>query len=213
MENNKLKSILKHFKTVCKHKYWVGYYCFKFGLFKQGILHDMSKFSPKEFIPSVKYYSGKRSPIDAEKEEKGYSLGWAHHHNKNPHHWLYWVDFDKENNVTPMRIPYKYAIEALADWLGASRTYVGKDNLFENVYRYYRKNTRVGSDQNIHPHTKQLWDTILVDFMIHGLDHTSSLIRSGWYEQIYTNPIKLDGKILTHNLVDYNILKEKYYKD
>lgn len=49
-----------HFKKVCKHKYWVGYYCFKAGIPWRGIKHDMSKFSPIEFLESVKYYQGNR---------------------------------------------------------------------------------------------------------------------------------------------------------
>ena len=61
--NNKY---IRHLKTVLKHKYYVGKICFKFGLYKQGILHDMSKFSQIEFFTSVKYYQGNRSPIDAE---------------------------------------------------------------------------------------------------------------------------------------------------
>lgn len=42
----KIKNFFGHLKTVCKHKYWVGKYCFKAGLYKQGITHDLSKFSP-----------------------------------------------------------------------------------------------------------------------------------------------------------------------
>ena len=45
----KIKNFFGHLKTVCKHKYWVGKYCFKIGLYKQGITHDLSKFSPINF--------------------------------------------------------------------------------------------------------------------------------------------------------------------
>ena len=40
------KNMWLHFKKICKHKYWVGRYCFKMGLYWQGIAHDLSKFSP-----------------------------------------------------------------------------------------------------------------------------------------------------------------------
>ena len=105
---NFFKRLIGHLKTVFRHKKEVAKICFKFGLYWQGIIHDFSKFSPTEFIPSVKYYQGNRSPIEAEKEEKGYSMAWAHHHNKNPHHWMYWLDYDKVNEPTPMRIPYNF---------------------------------------------------------------------------------------------------------
>lgn len=52
----KIKNFFGHLKTVCKHKYWVGKYCFKVGLYKQGITHDLSKFSPVEFWEGVKYW-------------------------------------------------------------------------------------------------------------------------------------------------------------
>lgn len=58
-----MKKALKHFKTVCKHKWEVGKICFKCGLYKQGLLHDMSKFSKTEFWTSVKYYQGTSSPL------------------------------------------------------------------------------------------------------------------------------------------------------
>lgn len=89
----------KHFKTITKHRWEVCKACFHVGLFKQGLLHDLSKYSPVEFITSAKYYQGNRSPINAEKEDKGYSLAWQHHKGRNPHHWEYWVD-----NLGPKRI-------------------------------------------------------------------------------------------------------------
>ena len=39
-----------HFKTITKHKLMVMRYCFRIGLYKQGLLHDLSKYSPAEFL-------------------------------------------------------------------------------------------------------------------------------------------------------------------
>lgn len=69
----KINNIINHFKTVCKHKYYVGKYCFIAGIPWRGIKHDLSKFSPIEFFEGAKYYQGDRSPIDACKEINGYS--------------------------------------------------------------------------------------------------------------------------------------------
>lgn len=63
-------NIFKHLKKICTHKYWVFYYCLKAGIPIQGLLHDMSKFSPVEFFESVKYYQGNSSPIEACKKQK-----------------------------------------------------------------------------------------------------------------------------------------------
>lgn len=113
-----------HLKKIIIHKYWVCYYCFKCGLYWQGITHDMSKFSPVEFFESVKYYQGNRSPIDACKEDKGYSMAWFHHKGRNPHHYEHWTDsYDK--GTVAIQMPYKYAVELVCDYLGAARAYLG----------------------------------------------------------------------------------------
>ena len=74
-----------HFKTITAHKLAVTKLCFRCGLYKQGLLHDLSKYTPVEFCAGVKYFQGNRSPIDYEKEVKGYSLGWLHHKGRKGH--------------------------------------------------------------------------------------------------------------------------------
>ena len=41
--------IWKHFKTITKHKILVMQYCFRIGLYRQGLCHDLSKYSWTEF--------------------------------------------------------------------------------------------------------------------------------------------------------------------
>lgn len=59
---------LKHLQTINHHKLLVMKHCFKVGLYKQGLLHDLSKYSPTEFLVGCKYYQGTRSPNNAERE-------------------------------------------------------------------------------------------------------------------------------------------------
>ena len=40
----------KHFKTITTHKLLVMDGCFKVGLYRQGLLHDLSKYSPTEIL-------------------------------------------------------------------------------------------------------------------------------------------------------------------
>ena len=43
------------------------------------MMHDLSKYSPSEFIPGVKYYQdGHRSPNNAQREDEGVSKAWMH---------------------------------------------------------------------------------------------------------------------------------------
>ena len=85
-------NIWKHFKTITHHKILVAKGCFKVSLYKQGLLHDMSKYSPTEFWVGAKYYQGTRSPNNAEREDIGYSSAWLHHKGRNKHHYEYWIE-------------------------------------------------------------------------------------------------------------------------
>ena len=88
-----------HFKTITRHKILVAKGCFKLGLYYQGIMHDMSKYSPTEFLVGVKYYQGTASPNNAERMEEGISMSWLHPIGRNKHHFEYWIDYsiDKDH--------------------------------------------------------------------------------------------------------------------
>lgn len=88
--------VLAHFKTITYHKYLVMKGCFAVGLYRQGLLHDMSKYSPTEFLVGAIYYQGDRSPNNAEREYRGYSSSWLHHKGRNKHHYEYWVEIMPE---------------------------------------------------------------------------------------------------------------------
>lgn len=107
---------LKHAKVVLLHKYYVMKECFKAGLYWQGIVHDMSKFSVTEFCASARYFQG--ANVDSEKKNVEYSQAWLHHKSHNKHHWQYWMDYDKGCLVLE-RMPPKYLAEMLCDWVGA----------------------------------------------------------------------------------------------
>lgn len=131
-----VKNSLKHFKKICKHKYWVAHYCFKCGLYWRGIKHDMSKFSPIEFWESVKYYQGDRSPIDAAKEDKGWSAAWMHHKGRNTHHYEYWQD-NFDNGGNPLIMPFEDSCEMLCDYLAAGRAYMGENFSFTSEWKWW----------------------------------------------------------------------------
>lgn len=112
----------KHFKLICKHKHYVFLASIEAGIPIRGFMHDLSKFSPIELFNSAKYYTGNRSPIDNEKDKKGYSYAWLHHRGRNPHHWEYWID-NLSSGGDALKIPYKYVIEMICDWIGAGKAY------------------------------------------------------------------------------------------
>ena len=133
----KLINIFKHTKLVIKHKWVVFKLCCKIGIPWRGFMHDWSKFSPTEFLESIKYYRGNGSPIRLCKAEKGYSKAWLHHKGRNKHHPEYWIDFSLPDKTVIM--PYKYAAEMICDKMAAGIVYSGKNWTPNTQIDYYMK--------------------------------------------------------------------------
>ena len=145
-----LSKLIIHLRTIFIHKKWVFYYAKLCGIPFQGIIHDLSKFSPKELFINVKYVVIGKSPIDIQKQEIGYSFVWLHHKGHNPHHYEYWMDkFDDGCYIT--RMPLKYTIEMLCDYLAANKAYNGKDATFESQLAWWQiqRNIRKMHPDNI----------------------------------------------------------------
>ena len=112
---------LRHFGTITKHKLLVMKACFQVGLYRQGLLHDLSKYGWTEFRVGCRYYQGTRSPNNAEREEKGYSSAWLHHKGRNKHHYEYWIDYGTHGAVLEgMKMPVNYVVEMFLDRIAAS---------------------------------------------------------------------------------------------
>ena len=119
---------IKHFLTITHHRHKVIANCFRAGIPLRGLLHDLSKYSPTEFIPGAKYFQGHRSPNEGEREAYGYSKAWMHHKGRNRHHFEYWTDYDKKTKrMTGIKMPRKYLIEMFCDRVAASKIY-NKEN-------------------------------------------------------------------------------------
>ena len=96
---SKIKNALGHFITITNHKLLVMKSCFKVGLYKQGLLHDLSKYNPVEFFAGIKYYNGSISPNGIQKKQEGLSEAWLHHKGRNKHHFEYWIDYSIDSFV------------------------------------------------------------------------------------------------------------------
>ena len=96
----------KHLKVITKHKFYVMIECFKRGLYWQGLVHDLSKYSLEEFVQSANYFQGTGTPINKVKSELGYSIAY-------------------EGKIKPIEnIPKKYLLEMVCDMVGASKAYL-----------------------------------------------------------------------------------------
>ena len=166
----------KHFHTITKHRHRVIAHCFKAGIGLQGLFHDLSKYSPAEFIPGAKYYLGTRSPNEKERELFGYSLAWMHHKGRNKHHFEYWVDLNmKEKRYMPVPMPQRYVTEMFCDRVAASKIYQGDKYTDRSALDYYvRGNARA----KMHPETADLIESWLTMLAERGEEYTFNYIRS-----------------------------------
>ena len=110
----------KHFCTITRHRHQVIRHCRKAGILWQGLRHDLSKYTPTEFIPGARYYIGTRSPNEGERQDKGYSLAWMHHKGRNRHHFEYWTDYvPPTRKMQPVPMPARYVAEMFCDRVAA----------------------------------------------------------------------------------------------
>lgn len=166
---------LGHFKTITHHKLLVMGYCFRVGLIRQGLMHDMSKYAWTEFRVGAKYYTGTRSPNAAEREAIGYSTAWLHHKGRNRHHLEYWIDYGlKDMELAGQPMPTKYMVELCLDRIAACRVYHGKDYTDQDPLEYL---DRSRDSRLMHPGTRRQVVELLTMLAERGEKETLRYIR------------------------------------
>ena len=178
---------LAHLKTITFHKYLVMKGCFRVGLYRQGLTHDLSKYMPSEFVVGAIYYQGTRSPNNAEREDKGYSSAWLHHKGRNKHHYEYWIDYSSrgiEGAMAPAPMPIRYVIEMAMDRIAASKVYLGDKYTDRSPLEYLLqgKNTNL-----IHPKTYKQLRILLTMLAQKGEEETFTYIRKVILKNSRTN--------------------------
>ena len=139
MENRKFYAA-EHFRTITHHRHLVMQHCFRMGLYRQGLMHDLSKYAPVEFLEGCRYWQGTRSPNNAAREATGVSMSWLHHKGRNRHHFEYWVDYGAkptERVLEGMPMPRIYVAEMIADRVAASQVYKGDEYTDEAPLAYF----------------------------------------------------------------------------
>lgn len=132
--------MLKFFKYlhyINSHRFKVFLLCCKCGIPFQGLIHDLSLYSPSEFNEGLKYFNNSRDlPRIVAQKQNGYSLAWLHHKGRNKHHSDYWFDYS-----APLKapiIPFKYCVEMLCDRIVLTKKEQGKK--YSNMSPYYAWN-------------------------------------------------------------------------
>lgn len=173
-----MNKVLGHLSTITKHRHLVIKMCFKCGMYKQGLLHDLSKYTPSEFISSVKYFHGDKSPITYEKKDIGYSNCWLHHKGRNKHHWEYWTDRVSYELVS-LEMPFNYMLESVLDKIAASKVY--KKDEYANDYPidFFKKSYEI---KVMNTNTSRQIELLLTYLKDNGEEKTLNYIK-----QLYKN--------------------------
>ena len=166
---------IRHFNTITKHRHKVIAHCFKAGIGFQGLFHDLSKYSPQEFISGAKYYQGHRSPNEEERAVYGYSKAWMHHKGRNRHHFEYWTDYNPETKImSPVKMPLNFVVEMFCDRVAASKIYNGKNYKDTDPLNYFMK---AKARRVIHPDTSDTLENLLKMLAEKGEKETFAYIR------------------------------------
>lgn len=180
-----MNKLLKHLKTVGRHRRAVRKLCFQCGLYKQGLLHDLSKYQLVELLPQIKYWTGKRSPIDAEIEDKGFSEAWLHHKGHNKHHYEYWLD--PIHMTEPCRMPMRYIAEMFCDRVAACKIYQSWRYTSKSPLEYMLR--RPQEQELMHPETYSTLKRLFEMLHQQGEKHTCEHIKMLIYQSEHPNVI------------------------
>lgn len=173
------KNARNHFLKICIHKRYVFENCLIAGIPVAGLVHDMSKFAPIEFLEGVRYYQGDSSPINACKKDRGYSDAWLHHKGRNKHHYEYWQDnFDKGGQS--LQMPFRYALELVCDYIAAGKAYTGESFTYQKEYEWWLD--KLHKPVAMHKQTK-----LFITYMLKGMAKCNSnkLLKQKYARKIY----------------------------
>ena len=176
---------VKHFKTITEHRRLVRKYCIRLGLIRQGLMHDLSKYSPVEFWRGAIYYQGFRSPNDAERRETGVSKAWLHHKGRNLHHYEYWIDYNsratnEKDILIAVKMPLRYVVEMMMDRIAASKIYNKGHYTDDLPLKYFEHNMyRIP----MHRETRLLLYGLLRMLAVYGEEKTFHYVKTRLLKQ------------------------------
>ena len=124
----KLGNHWRFLRYLLEHKRLVFLEACKLGIPWRGLLHDLSKFLPREWGPRVaamdnrsRDYQDERGFYLAVKVPDELAASWLHHYHHNRHHWQWWVVMLDSQVYKVLPMPDEYRREMLADWLAVAR--------------------------------------------------------------------------------------------
>lgn len=119
-----------YLKYVFNHRRNMRKVCWSHGKILMGLLHDLDKYLPDEFIPYARYYYGDTSVNN--KIKSSYNKAWGKHIKRTKHHWEKFVlslkqflncqyvtetsIFEFQGTSVVLDMPYEAILEMIYDW-------------------------------------------------------------------------------------------------
>jgi hypothetical protein len=155
-KDSRFQMMIKYLRYVLRLKYYVFIECCNFGIPFRGLLHDMSKFLPSEFMPYARYFYDQRDP----RILSDFNTAWLKHQRRNAHHWQWWLLREDDGKFIPIEMPKPIVYEMLADWYGAGKALNGNTHTWRNTWEWFKNNRHL---IHLNPYTDIAVRRILMD--------------------------------------------------
>ena len=146
---------------ILRHKRLVARQCFRRGLYRRGLTHDLSKLLPNEFLPYARYWSvwGWRKVREPDLRVpteilRHFRSSVICHKQRNSHHLEYWLRPDSSGQMVPVDMSKDAIMEMVCDWEAMSEMYRNSSGA-KDWYRLY------GDKMTMTDTTRQRLETIL----------------------------------------------------
>lgn len=161
-----MKRYIEYLKYLIRHKYFVTKACFKVGLYYRGLMHDISKFRPSEFIPYAKFFYNSDGSKKQIRDKTGYykpddtgdinfDFAWLLHQKRNDHHWQWWILPKDDGTIKAFPMLIDALNEMICDWKGAGQAQGISTNDPLDYYKEVREWYKVNKSKMIfHPKTR-----------------------------------------------------------
>lgn len=152
----------RYFWYVLRHKWFVFLECCRAGVPLRGLLHDLSKFRPSEFVPCARHFYGRRARQVRDKTgyykptdtgDRAFDFAWLLHQKRSDHHWQWWVLPENGGGLVAIEMTRQAVIEMVCDWKGAARAQSSK----ASVTQWYQAN---GGRMILNPSTRRLVESL-----------------------------------------------------
>jgi hypothetical protein len=153
---------LRNLSYVFRHKWFVFVEACRLGIPWLGIVHDLSKLMPSEFVPYAQFFYGTKRPVrdtigyykPTDTGDTAFDFAWLLHQKRNKHHWQWWVLPEDDGGIKVLPMPDRYRREMLADWRGAGKA----QGYGDNTKAWYERNK---NKMTLHPETRAWIETQL----------------------------------------------------